>query len=154
MKIYLTKKNIPELSELPPDLRRKNFKDAYNAISTHIEYWAGAGIAFICILFFFRIYDYFLPGQNSFPRDITRTVIVVYPAMLIWFQFSVYGMRKHYRHILERETNKKNETESEKLIREADAREYKQWMPVRRIVFILLILTGLILTIALARTIR
>lgn len=52
MKIYFTKKSIPELSELPPDLRRKNFKDAYNAISTHIEFWVGAGIAFICILFF------------------------------------------------------------------------------------------------------
>ncbi|HAK1939157.1 TPA: hypothetical protein H1Q11_005240 [Salmonella enterica] len=153
MKIYFTKNSIPELSELPPDLRRKNFKDAYNAISTHIEYWVGASIAFICILFFFRIYDYFLPGQNSFPRDIIRTVIVVYPAMLIWFQFSVYGMRKHYRHILER-VIEKNETESEKLIREADAREYRQWMPFRRIVFILLIITGLILIIGLAKTIH
>lgn len=54
MKIYFTKKSIPELSELPSDLRRKNFKDAYNAISTHIEYWVGAGIAFISILFFLK----------------------------------------------------------------------------------------------------
>lgn len=151
MKIYWTKKSIPELAKLPPDLRRKNFKDAYNAISTHIEHWVGAGIAFICILFFFRIYDYFLPGQNSFPGDIVRTVIVVYPAMLIWFQFSAYGMRKHYRSILERESNKKDESKSEQMIREADAREYKQWMHIRRSIFIMIILAGLIIIIALAK---
>ncbi|WP_444878356.1 hypothetical protein [Citrobacter koseri] len=52
MKIYWTRKSIPELADLPPKLRKKNFKDAYNAISTHIEYWAGAAFAFIWILFF------------------------------------------------------------------------------------------------------
>ncbi|WP_123708439.1 hypothetical protein [Raoultella terrigena] len=152
MKIYWTKKSIPELADLPQDLRRKNFKDAYSAISTHIEYWVGGGIALLYIVFFFRVYDYFLPGLNSFPRDIVRTVVVVYPAMLIWFQFTVYGMRKHYRHILEREKNKKEETDVEKLIREADAREYKQWMPCRRLALIIIIITGLLLFIELART--
>lgn len=152
MKIYWTKKSIPELAALPLDLRRKNFKEAYNAISTHIEYWVGAGIAFLCILILFRIYDYFIPGQNSFPRDIVRTVAVVYPAIFIWFQFSVYGMRKHYRHILERGIHGKAETDAEKLIREADDREYKQWMPFRRLVLMLIIITGLLLLIELART--
>ncbi|MGE0969206.1 hypothetical protein ACQFN5_04035 [Klebsiella sp. WOUb02] len=152
MKIYWAKKSIPELAGLPRDLRRKNFKDAYNAISTHIEYWVGAGVAFLFILFFFRVYDYLLPGQNSFPRDIVRTVVVVYPAMLIWFQFSVYGMRKHYRHILEREKYEKKETDVEKLIREADAREYKQWMAFRRFALIMIIIVGLLLFIGLVRT--
>lgn len=152
MKIYWTKKSIPELAELPRNLRRKNFKDAYSAISTHSEYWVGAGIAFLYIVFFFRAYDYFLPGANSFPRDIVRTVVVVYPAMLIWFQFTVYGMRKHYRHILEREKNEKEETDVEKLIREADAREYQQWMPCRRLALIIIITAGLLLFIELART--
>ncbi|HFZ1002440.1 TPA: hypothetical protein ACIJRN_000973 [Klebsiella aerogenes] len=145
MKIYWTKNSIPELATLPPDLRKKNFKDAYNAISTHIEYWAGAGIAFLCALIFFKIYDYLFPGQSSFPRDIVRTVAVVYPAILIWYQFSVYGMRKHYRHILEREKHGKEETDEAKMIREADEIEYKQWMPFRRLVILLIIMTGLLL---------
>ncbi|QXD01118.1 hypothetical protein MKleb_5617 (plasmid) [Klebsiella sp. PL-2018] len=72
--------------------------------------------------------------------------------MLIWFQFSVYGMRKHYRHILERENPEKNETDVEKLIREADAREYKQWMPFLRFALIMIIIAGLLLFIGLART--
>ena len=39
-------------------------------------------------------------------------------------------MRKYYRHILER--GKETETISERLIREADTREYELWRPVRR----------------------
>ncbi|HAW6108451.1 TPA: hypothetical protein JL428_004765 [Escherichia coli] len=40
MKIYWTRKSIPELSALPPSLRKKNFTDAYNAASSHIAYSA------------------------------------------------------------------------------------------------------------------
>ncbi|MDW9287065.1 hypothetical protein R6I66_24845, partial [Escherichia coli] len=50
MKIYWTRKRIPELSALPPSLRKKNFTDAYNAASSHIEYWIGAGVSFISMI--------------------------------------------------------------------------------------------------------
>lgn len=103
MKIYWTIKSIPELADLPPQLRKKNFKDAYSAISTHIEHWAGPTIGFICIVFFFRVYDYFLPNQNTFPRCIISTLCVICPGIFIWNQIIIYGIRKHYHHLLERE---------------------------------------------------
>lgn len=130
MKIYWTRKNIPELSALPPSLRKKNFTDAYNAASSHIEYWIGAGVSFISMMILFRVYNFLLPAQDTFPGDIIRSLCVVCPSILIWFQFSVYVMRKYYRHILER--GKETETISERLIREADTREYELWRPVHR----------------------
>ncbi|HBJ5625423.1 TPA: hypothetical protein LCR10_003871 [Salmonella enterica subsp. enterica serovar Hvittingfoss] len=47
MKLYWTLKSIPELTDLPANLRNKNFKDAYNALYTHFEYWAGTRIQII-----------------------------------------------------------------------------------------------------------
>lgn len=154
MKIYWTKKSIPELTNLPPIIRNKNYKDAYSAISTHIEYWIGAGIALAWILFFFRVYDYLLPGQNNFPRDAVRTLCVVCPGVMIWNQFAIYGMRKHYRHILQREGNKKIQDDSERLICKADAEEYEQWRHIRRYTCILLVVIAMVILIALARTTR
>lgn len=111
MKIYWTRKRIPELSALPPSLRKKNFTDAYNAASSHIEYWIGAGVSFISMMILSRVYDFLLPAQDTFPGDIIRSLCVVCPSILIWFQFSVYVMRKYYRHILVR--GKETETISE-----------------------------------------
>ncbi|EEQ2496422.1 hypothetical protein GSK66_004976, partial [Escherichia coli] len=87
MKIYWTRKNIPELSALPPSLRKKNFTDAYNAASSHIEYWIGAGVSFISMMILFKVYDFLLPAQDTFPSDIIRSLCVVCPSILIWFQF-------------------------------------------------------------------
>lgn len=148
MKIYWTRRSIPELAGLPPALRYKNFKDAYAAISTHIEYWAGAGIALLWVVFLFRVYGYFLPGDSTLAGSIVRTLCVLYPGMIIWDQFSIYGMRKHYRHILERGKNRDNESDSERLIHEADIAEYEQWRPVRRVICILLIVAGLVFVAA------
>ncbi|MBZ9582908.1 hypothetical protein [Klebsiella quasivariicola] len=154
MKIYWTRKSIPELTDLPPRLRNKNFKDAHNAISTHIEYWAGAAIAVICNLIIFRIYEYFFPAQNTFPYNIVRMLCVICPGMIIWYQFCIYGMRKHYRHILERGKATDNESDSEKLIREADAREYYQWRNVRRFMFILTVIMVFLSVLMLTKTVR
>lgn len=122
-------------------IKKENFTDAYNAASSHIEYWIGAGVSFISMMILFRVYDFLLPAQDTFPGDIIRSLCVVCPSILIWFQFSVYVMRKYYRHILER--GKETETISERLIREADTREYELWRPVHRffsIVFLIILL--------------
>lgn len=122
-------------------IKKKNFTDAYNAASSHIEYWIGAGVSFISMMILSRVYDFLLPAQDTFPGDIIRSLCVVCPSILIWFQFSVYVMRKYYRHILVR--GKETETISERLIREADTREYELWRPVRRffsIVFLIVLL--------------
>ena len=152
MKIYLTRKSIPELSALPPSLRKKNFTDAYNAASSHIEYWIGAGVSFISMMILFRVYDFLLPAQDTFPGDIIRSLCVVCPSILIWFQFSVYVMRKYYRHILER--GKETETISERLIREADTREYELWRPVRRFFSIIFLIVLLVCIHSLITTIK
>lgn len=122
-------------------IKKENFTDAYNAASSHIEYWIGAGVSFISMMILFRVYNFLLPAQDTFPGDIIRSLCVVCPSILIWFQFSVYVMRKYYRHILER--GKETETISERLIREADTREYELWRPVHRffsIVFLIILL--------------
>ncbi|HAN2117001.1 TPA: hypothetical protein IEO84_004697, partial [Escherichia coli] len=75
MKIYWTRKSIPELSALPPSLRKKNFTDTYNAASSHIE--LGAGVSFISMMILFRVYDFLLPAQDTFPGDIIRSLCVV-----------------------------------------------------------------------------
>ncbi|QKN32336.1 hypothetical protein HHJ50_19820 [Escherichia coli] len=51
-------------------------------------------------------------------------------------------MRKYYRHILVR--GKETETISERLIREADTREYELWRPVRRFFFSIVFLIVLL----------
>ncbi|EBK1959735.1 hypothetical protein LZ92_23795 [Salmonella enterica] len=58
MKIYWTLKSISELTNLPPNLRNKNFKDACNALPAHVEYRAGAAIFFICYIILHRVCDY------------------------------------------------------------------------------------------------
>ncbi|MFY4634997.1 hypothetical protein [Escherichia coli] len=143
---------MPDLSALSPSLRKKYFSDAYNAASSHIEYWIGAGVSFISMMILFRVYDFLLPAQDTFPGDIIRSLCVVCPSILIWFQFSVYVMRKYYRHILVR--GKETETISERLIREADTREYELWRPVRRFFSILFLIVLLVCIHSLITTIK
>lgn len=76
MKIYWTRKSIPELSALPPSLRKKNFTDAYNAASSHIEYWIGAGVSFISMMILFRVYDFLYPPK-ILSRGISSEVYVL-----------------------------------------------------------------------------
>ncbi|HFW3114511.1 TPA: hypothetical protein ACIVNJ_004989 [Salmonella enterica subsp. diarizonae serovar 61:r:-] len=102
MKLYWTLKSIPELTDLPANLRSKNFKDAYNALYTRFEYWAGIVIFFICNITLSRVYNYLFPTQLVFPYSIIRDLLPLFPGLVIWYQFIVHGVRKHYRHILER----------------------------------------------------
>lgn len=143
MKIYWTRKSIPELAGLPPSVRSKNFRDAYRAIATHREYWVGLMIAFVWYLFSVMAFDYFVPGAKTSSRGILRLLVSLYPGLFIWSQFTIYGMRKHYRHLLVRGANRDNESESDRMIREADATEYAQWRPVRRGIVIILVIAGL-----------
>ncbi|HAF4830721.1 TPA: hypothetical protein G8N36_005706 [Salmonella enterica] len=60
-------------------------------------------------------------------------------------------MRKHYRHILERGKETGEENDSDRLIREADTREFHQWKNVRRFVFLLSIITVILSSLILAK---
>ncbi|HAG2476106.1 TPA: hypothetical protein G8W07_001348 [Salmonella enterica] len=141
MKLYWTLKSIPELTDLPANLRNKNFKDAYNALYTHFEYWAGIVIFFICGIILSRAYHYLFPAPLIFPYSIIRDLLTLSPELIIWYQFIIYGVRKHYRHILERGKETGEENDSDRLIREADTREFNQWKNVRHFVFVLSIIT-------------
>lgn len=151
MKLYWTLKNIPELTDLPANLRNKNFKDAYNALYTHFEYWAGIVIFFICNIIFSRAYHYLFPVQLIFPYSIIRDLLTLSPGLVIWYQFIIYGVRKHYRHILERGKETGEENDSDRLIREADTREFHQWKNVRRFVFVLSIIIVISSSLILAK---
>ncbi|HFW3091520.1 TPA: hypothetical protein ACIBE3_005291, partial [Salmonella enterica subsp. enterica serovar Reading] len=140
MKLYWTLKSIPELTDLPANLRNKNFKDAYNALYTHFEYWAGVVIFFICNIIFSKVYNYLFPAQLIFPGSIIRDLPPLFTGLVIWYQFIIYAVRKHYRHILERGKETVEENDSDRLIREADTREFHQWKNVRRFVFVLSII--------------
>lgn len=66
----------------------------------------------------------------------------------------IYGMRKHYRHMLERGKKTDDESDSERLIREADTREYYQWRNVRRFILVLIIVIVFLSVLMLAKTVR
>lgn len=100
MKIYWTKKSIPELAHLPKKTRKHNYQQARGKVGSHYEYWAGAVVFFIMIVALFTLFNYFFPGENSFLRYMTRAVVCIPVSMLVWEQFTVYTMRKYYRHIL------------------------------------------------------
>lgn len=151
MKLYWTLKSIPELTDLPANLRNKNFKDAYNALYTHFEYWAGIVIFFICSIIFSRAYHYLFPAPLIFPYSIIRDLLTLSPGLVIWYQFIIYGVRKHYHHILERGKETGEENDSDRLIREADTREFNQWKNVRRFVFVLSIITVILSSLILEK---
>lgn len=145
MKMYWTRKSIPELADLTAARRSKNYKAALRAMTIHSEFWAGAAMALIWMVFASKVNHLFFPGQAGFFHDFLSTVCILYPAFLIWNQFTVYGMRKHYRHILEQGKNESFESDAEKWIFAADAAEYQQWKRIRRVIIILLVVSGLIL---------
>lgn len=145
MKIYWTRKSISELTDLTAVRRNKNYKAAFRAMTTHTEFWAGAGMALIWMVFASRVDHLFFASQVGFFHHLLSAVGILYPAFLISNQFTVYGMRKHYRHILEQGKNESIESNAEKWISAADAAEYQQWKMIRRVIIILLVVSGLML---------
>ena len=104
MKIYWTKKSIPELRNLPPEIRKRNYREASKCARTHIEYWVGAGLFGLMIVILTMLFGKVFPGPDTMMRDILRSVFTIPPSVIILSQFEIYAARKHYRHILMRET--------------------------------------------------
>jgi len=100
MKIYWTKKCIPELMKLTPELRKRNYREAAKLASTHMEYWVGAGIFALLIILLSMLFKKVCPGPDTGMRDVLRWCVTVLPAAFVFVQFRIYAMRKHYRHIL------------------------------------------------------
>lgn len=100
MKIYWTKKSIPELAPLSKTMRKRNYQQARGRVSSHYEYWVGALFFAILITVLYTLFNYLFPGEDSVLRYMTRSVISIPIAILVWEQFTIYTMRKYYRHIL------------------------------------------------------
>lgn len=100
MKIYWTKKSIPELKSLTPTQRKRNYRDAAKLATTHMEYWVGVGIFVLMVFILTMTFAKIFPGHATFPYDVLQAVITAVPSVLVLKQFEIYAMRKHYRHIL------------------------------------------------------
>ncbi|MDI9219313.1 hypothetical protein QMZ30_00200 [Pantoea sp. EA-12] len=100
MKIYLSKKSIPELNKLTSLQRKRNYREAARLASTHIEYWVGAGLFVLLLIILSMLFKKVYPGPDTFLRDVLRWVTTFIPAAFVFVQFKIYAMRKHYRHIL------------------------------------------------------
>jgi hypothetical protein len=61
-------------------------------------------------------------------------ICALLPATFIWNQITIYVMRKYYTHILVRRSAACGEVEkaAERLMDEADEREFQQWRVLRR----------------------
>ncbi|HBM3184893.1 TPA: hypothetical protein LVM22_001158 [Klebsiella oxytoca] len=145
MKIYWTKKSIPELSDLPPAFRRKNYKDARHALLKHVEYWIAVSILFIWAFFCQEVLEFLFSEYKSPLVDKCSTLFSIFSGLFVYEQFVIYGMRKRYRHLLLRGRGNANESDSERLIREADEREYHRWRYFRISVFVFLVIIVLYL---------
>lgn len=100
VKIYWTKKSIPELRDLPEPIRDRNYKEARSKASAHYEHWLGALLFFALIFIFFSLFNTLFPGENALWRDIAQCVLCIPPAVMAWDQCTIYVMRKYYRHVL------------------------------------------------------
>ena len=98
IKIYWTKKSIPELTKLSPVQRKRNYREAAKLASTHREYGIGIGIFALLILILSMLFKSSIPDPEL--RDVLRGCLTILHAAYVFVQFRIYAMRKHYRHIL------------------------------------------------------
>lgn len=100
MKIYWTKKSIPELTNLPKHIRKRNYQEARRKASAHYEHWLGA-LLFVALIFILQALFYkIVPCKNGFWPALARAAFSVPVAALAWEQCTIYVMRKYYPHIL------------------------------------------------------
>lgn len=98
MKIYFRRRSIPELKDLPSDLRRRNYSDAFRMIRSHYQFWVGMIIYLALVLCFMSVFSRLFPHADAF----VKSIVSVMPCVIIWNQINIHLMRKYYKHILER----------------------------------------------------
>lgn len=145
MKIYWGRKDIPELAGLPASVGHKNYKEARYLANSHVEIWVGGIIYVALAVGLFMIFDRVFPGKGTFVHSIATSACSLLPAAFVWNQIRIYVMRKYYKHILARESaaSGDREKEVERLIDEANEREFQRWRAVRRIGLVALVIVML-----------
>ncbi|KMK09332.1 hypothetical protein ABW07_08735 [Pluralibacter gergoviae] len=131
MRIYWTRRSIPEFAGLSPAVRNKNFRDAVRAVNTRAVYWMGTGLSFAVMIAVLILCPRFInhPDMGRYAGLIIIPGILI--GAFIWHQFAIFAMRKYYPHILRRGQDLSGETEAGRLIREANDAEYKRWRVAR-----------------------
>lgn len=134
MKIYWSGKDIPELAGLPASVGHKNYKEARSRANSHVETWLG-GVVYLGVMVGLSVvFDRVFPGKGTFAHSFVTIICALLPATFIWNQITIYVMRKYYTHILVRRSAACGEVEkaAERLMDEADEREFQQWRVLRR----------------------
>lgn len=146
MKIYWSRKDIPEFAGLPASVSHKNYKEARTLANRHVEAWLGGVLYVVLMLGLFIAFDRLLPGKGSFAHSMVTVVCGLLPAAFFWNQITVYVIRKYYKHILARRSTASGEVEKEaqRLIQEADEREFQRWQMRRRFGWMALVVVMLV----------
>ncbi|MGO4744137.1 hypothetical protein [Serratia quinivorans] len=100
MKIYWSRRQIPELQTLPRAERNRHYRAAYFMTYRHWEGWAGLMLYIALIWLFIRISYHFYPQIEGDIGHFLQILLTVSIPAFIWNQISIYLMRKYYRHIL------------------------------------------------------
>lgn len=134
MKIYWSHKDIPELAGLPASVGHKNYKEALSLANRHVVTWLGGVVYVVLAMGFTVVFDRILPGKGHFAHSFLATIFALLPVGFIWNQVMIYVIRKYYTPVLARRSAACGEVEktAERLVDEADEREYQQWRVLRR----------------------
>lgn len=134
MKIYWSRKDIPELAGIPASVGHKNYKEARYLANSHAEMWLGCVIYAALAVGLFIVFDRAIPAKGTFAHGMATSACALGPVAFIWNQLTIYVMRKYYKHILARGSTASGyvEIEAERLINEADEREFQRWRVLRR----------------------
>ncbi|MCL5497762.1 hypothetical protein M5Y49_03555 [Escherichia coli] len=155
MKIYWSYKDIPELAGLPASVGHKNYKQARSLANSHIEMWLGGVLYVVLVAGLSVAFDRVFPGKGGFARSLVTTACALVPGIFLWHQISIYVMRKYYKHILARRSAASGDLEkaAERLIEEADEREFQRWRKLRRYGYIALCILMLAVICSLAASV-
>lgn len=134
MKIYWSHKDIPELAGLPASVGYKNYKEALSLANRHVVTWLGGVVYVVLAMGLTVVFDRILPGKGHFAHSFLATIFALLPVGFIWNQVMIYVIRKYYTPVLARRSAACGEVEktAERLVDEADEREYQQWRVLRR----------------------
>ena len=103
MAIYWTKKSIPELKNLPPEVLKRNYREAAKLASTHKGYRVGSVVFTLMVIISPVLFKMAFPLLNTNVRDALWASVIIFPSLLALNQYLYYMMRKFYSHILLKE---------------------------------------------------
>jgi hypothetical protein len=100
MTIYWTKKSIPELKNLSPEVRKSNYREAECLARKHVEYRVCSVAFTLMVIISPALFKMAFPFLNTYVRDVLWALVIIFPSLLVLNQYLYFTMRKYYGHIL------------------------------------------------------